>query len=315
MGKRKRAEKANLVVRNAVRKCAVFIVALCVMFGAVNAIQNMSCGVEQVWAAKQMSKKLIKEKGCFDGGSSSTFYESLTSSGKKNKIEVCPDWENEEQFGKVRVYVDGKKALTIKSPYYDEGMGVNCQFIRMSKNRKFLQIFFSGLDNSIFLNNLYRYSAKTHKLKKVGTLKTQKYLIEANGVGSYVTKVTSDSIEVPWIMQPSEIGPIEIVLMYKYKNGRFAAAPTAVKVKSLWYEDNKNLFRAVKSLAFYKKTDLRQVAFRIKKGDLVKLTKVRLLKDGRVYYQFKKGNRTGWRKARKNFQMYSDWFEGIHYGG
>ena len=36
MGKRKRAEKANFVVRNAVRKCAVFIVALCVAFTSAN---------------------------------------------------------------------------------------------------------------------------------------------------------------------------------------------------------------------------------------------------------------------------------------
>lgn len=235
-----------------------------------------------------------------------TFYAPLTSSGKTNKIHVQYD----NNIGALRVYVDGEKALVIKG-YVD--VGIDVRYIQLSKSRRFLQIYLSGYDYDIYSNNLYRYSVSTHTLKKVGTLQVDKKL-EQTDEGAYAVRVDSDRVKVSWYLDTQEVSLIKITLIYKYKNGRFSVNPTSVKVKSLCSGQGTNFFLAAKNLTFYKDTDLKKSAFRVSKGDMVKLVSVRL-KGGKIYYKFKKGNKTGWQKSKDWSAMHSVWFDGVEYVG
>lgn len=244
----------------------------------------------------------------YNDNTNATFNAPLTSSGKKNKINV--QYDNDNSIGVLKVYVDGKKALVIKGYIGDAG---DVRYIQLSKSRRFLQVLSYGASNAVAFNNMYKYSASTHTLKKVGTLQVNDELLMDDQF-SRAIKADSDRIKVSWYLQPQEIGPIKITLMYRYKNGKFSVIPTAVKVKSINYGTQGNLFCAAKNLTFYKNTDLKKAAFRVSKGDMVKLVNIRM-KGGKIYYKFKRGSKSGWQKSRGFFDQQCGWFEGIVYVG
>lgn len=254
----------------------------------------------------QASTKWISVGDDDSAENTATFYAPLTSSGKKNKINLRYDTAS----ARLKVYVDGKKALTLKdmsdTPRFD------VRYFQLSKNKRFLQILSSGSADWVIFNNMYKYSASTHTLKKVGTLLVNDGLLLGDQLGRAI-KADSDRIKVSWYLQPQEIGLIKITLMYRYKNGKFSVIPTAVKVKSINYGTQGNLFCAAKNLTFYKNTDLKKAAFRVSKGDMVKLVNIRM-KGGKIYYKFKRGSKSGWQKSRGFLNQQCGWFEGIVYG-
>ena len=175
---------------------ALFCLVCCVAFGVFPA--RAATGVKEL--CRNVSKKV-------------TVSADVTGNGKKDKIRL----EFTEQpyngwIGETRVYINGKKALSIKdSSYYYK---VSLRHIRMSKSKVFLQIM-SYSDNSYHtFNRIYQYDKKKKKL--VTALDLKKSQLDS---AEDVVKATSKNIQVRHSLQPAETGRIHWDFTYTYKNG------------------------------------------------------------------------------------------------
>lgn len=272
----------------------VFVLSLCAILGG-----------GQVQAASK-PKTL-----CKNASNNVSFSADLTGNGKKDsiKLKLTKD-KYHPPIKKVRVYVNGKKALTIndKAGSYS----VDVHYIHMSKTKNFLQIqttWNNGIHN---VNNIYRYDSKKKKLVKVLDLSN-----EFARPGAAV-KVKGSQVQIGYSYQPPETGWIHWNYTYIYKNGKFRLKSNTATVKSSLGNpssrpDNygkyfkKSQFVAAKPLSFYSSTDLKTVSLTAKRNDVLSLKKIKIV--GRnMYLQFKKGNAAGWHKVHNGT---SQWFYGV----
>jgi len=258
-----------------------------------------------------------------------TYKRDITGDNKKDtiKFDLVKPSKNSYEVYKLNVYVNGKKALTINPAH--EYPSFSVKYIKMSKTKKFLQIYATGDNDYPILNGIYKYNNKTKKLVRV--LNLNKYPLEAHGV----TSATSSQIKVKFMGQPAETGWIECKFTFTYKNGSFKLKSNTTTVKSLFAKSGysydpdgygkyfkENKFKTSKKLKFYTTTSLKKVSFTAKKGTVLKLKKIKMV-NSKVYLQFQYGNKTGWRKVF-NDNVYdftlddwedvpkSGWFYGVY---
>lgn len=193
-----------------------------------------------------------------------------------------------------------------------------------SKSKTFLQIISHTDNDDHTFNRIYRYDNKKKKLVPALDL--------YNGglsTAEDVVKATGKEIQIRHRLQPEETGWINWKFTYTYKKGIFKLKPSTASVKSSlgrmaagqddygkYFE--KNQFIAAKPLTFYTDTSLNKTAFTARKQDKLTLKKIKV-SGSRVYLQFQKGKKTGWRRANQsdvyNFKS-SDpastgWFYGV----
>lgn len=285
---------------------AAFCLVCCAVFGAfpVGAASGVKALCENVSKTKTVSA-------------------DVTGDGKKDTIRLKFTGEpDDEWIRETRVDINGKKALSIKdkSYYYS----VSLRYIRMSKSKTFLQIISHTDNDDHTFNRIYRYDNKKKKLVPALDL--------YNGglsTAEDVVKATGKEIQIRHRLQPEETGWINWKFTYTYKKGIFKLKSSTASVKSSlgrmaagqddygkYFE--KNQFIAAKPLTFYTDTSLNKTAFTAQKQDKLTLKKIKV-SGSRVYLQFQKGKKTGWRRANQsdvyNFKS-SDpastgWFYGV----
>lgn len=225
---------------------------------------------------------------------------------------------------KVTISVRGKTAGSfnpLNGFYY-----LSVQYLNMSKSKKFLRISAYSDSDICEKNAIYKYDTKTKKLKCVLELPT--YPMRAENV----TSISSSQIKVAFSGQPTETGRINCTLTYVYKNGKFKLKSTTATAKSAigsFYSSDSygkyfrsNKYKVSKKLKFYTSTSQKKTAFTAKKGDILKLRKIKI-SGKNVYLQFQKGSKTGWRKVFNAYDKVYDcsnwqniansgWFYGVH---
>lgn len=240
----------------------------------------------------------------------------VTGDGQKDtiKLELTPlDWES-LYFDTGEIYINGKSALTMNIRY---SSFVRINYIRMSKSRVFLQIM-AGPTCGI-----YQYDVKREKLVQVLNLNAPNRLRSEGDV----IKATKNEIQVQCGRAPDETGSIEWIYTYQYKEGKFALKSSIASAKSTMGEIKynkdgyrkyfkKNKFVVANKRSFYTHTDLKKVAFKAKKGDVLKLKKVKV-SGYKLYLQFQKGKKAGWQKVNRSSLYLPDvsskqWFYGVY---
>lgn len=234
-----------------------------------------------------------------------TFKEDVTGDGKADTIVITPVKGNYGMpIGTIKVSVNGKRVLKLKTT----GYGFTTNYIQLSKNKKFLQIYTEGDGGSIPTNCIYQFDKKGTKLTQVLDLKIG--VAEAKGVIS----ASGNTIKVPFSKQPAAVGWVSWNYSYKYTGGKFKLTSSIASVKSTMSDIGdgytalfrKNKFKARKTILFYKKTNLSELSFTAEKGDILKMKRIKV-SDKSVYIQFQKGNKTGWQKVDRGY----DWFYGV----
>lgn len=232
-----------------------------------------------------------------------TIRQDITRDGKKDKIQfkITKD-ENGSFVEKVRIYVNGKKVLTMNSgsDLYYYGLTVN--YIYMSKNREFLQIYGNADNDYCVANGIYSYDSGTKKLRKLVDLSSSMMM------AGDVVSATKSQIKVKYTGQPQETGWLTCNFTYAYKNGGFQLKSNITSVKtqlgdytpanddgySKYFRNNK--FVAANPRSFYTNTGMTTVSFTAKQGDVLKLKRIKVMGKN-VYLQFQKGDKTGWQKV------------------
>lgn len=236
--------------------------------------------------------------------SNKTLLQDITRDGKKDKIRFK---FTKDEYGdsiiKAQIYVNGKKAAVFTYDEY-ENYALTINYVYLSKNREFLQIYGNGDNDLIVKNALYSYNSKTGKLTKV--LDLAKYRMMAGDV----TDVTGSQITVEYTGQPMETGGLLCDFTYVYRNGKFKLKSNTVPVKSrlsvFSYNDDgygkyfvNNQFLVANKRSFYTSTSMKKKAFTVRRGDVVTLKKIKMT-SSKVYLQFQYGNKKGWQRVFRN---------------
>lgn len=240
-----------------------------------------------------------------------TFKKDVTGDGKTDTVVFTPTRDKYGQWiKKIKVSINGKKVLTLNTTGYD--FSVN--YIQLSKNKNFLQIYTHGDSSYVPQNFIYRVDKKGTKLTKV--LELSDAIVRSGAIYARgVVSAAGNTIKVAYDTQPGETGWVSWNYSYKYSGNKFKRTSSTASVKSMLTYDRgdgytalfrKNQFKACKSIKFYKNTNLSSVSFTAKKNDILKMKKIKVT-DKALYIQFQKGNKTGWQIVKKKL----GWFYGV----
>lgn len=255
------------------------------------------------------------EKLCDYTSKNSKFSVDMTGDNKKDTIQL--KMTRDEGCGyiqKLRVFINGEKALTIreKDSYYT----ISVNYIHMSKTKNFLQITGRGDNDYCTFNSIYRYDDGTKKLISVLNLSSNYLLSDGE-----VIQATGKKIVINHGYQPSETGWLRWNYSYNYKKKQFKRSSNTASVKSSLgdsvqkdgYEKyfRKNQFVAARSIPFYTSTKMKKAAFSAKPGDILTLKKVNI-NGKRMYLLFQKGAKKGWCEVNIRYYMDKPFFFGVN---
>ena len=232
-----------------------------------------------------------------------SFSADLTGDGKDDTVKIkLRTMSDGYSVDKLAVYVNGTKVLNLWDKYY---YYITVNYIHMSKTKNFLQLSGHGDNDGRMFNYIYRYDTKTKKLVKALDLKDGNLM-----TGGEVITVSGNQISVRHSYQPSETGWVRWKFNYVYKNGTFKLVSDTSKVLSSLGSDEindgygkyfrKNKFKAARTIRFYTSRTKKKLAFTAKKGDVLTLRNIKIT-GGKMYMQFKKGSKTGWREVDKYY--------------
>lgn len=221
----------------------------------------------------------------------------LNGDGKKEKLKL--KWSgNEDALGKVKLYVDGKVALTLKDPVWVYHLGID--YIKMSKSKIFIRCYTSGDSYVVGSDYFYRYDPVKKKMIKAAKLLD----INDNGISTEIKSVTSSEVKVAYCHNLDVIGHVLWTATYVVKDGKLKRKQGACKAKCAYtakYGDSdgygklleKSKYKAVYDLLFYTDGSMKKVAYYVKANEIVTLKKVKYTK-GHWYVQFEKDGKLGW---------------------
>lgn len=219
----------------------------------------------------------------------------LNGDGKKEKLKL--QWKG-NSVGKAKLYVNGKKALTLKDPIWVDRIRID--YIKMSKSNIFIRCYTIGDDSVAGSDYFYRYDSARKKMVKVVKL------LDANDSCSSteIKSVTKSKIKVTYCHCLDVVGHVLWTATYVVKDGRLKLQQSASKARCAYstkYGDpdgygkllEKNKYKAAFDLLFYKDGSMKKVAYYVKKNEIVILKKVKYAK-GHWYVQFEKDGKPGW---------------------
>lgn len=227
----------------------------------------------------------------------STHSIDLNGDGKKDSVKISYgfDSKNSGRINRVKVHLNKKPVLNVSAV---GALGVDVQYMRLSKNKEFLYLCGYGDSHMPSISSVYRYDRSKKKMVKVLFLK------ERGRIGGTVDKVSSNSIRFTNSCMPNLTGRVKWQYTYIYRNGEFrlksASAPAYSIIGIINLGDGyekyfkKNQFVADQPMTFYTTPKRTKKAFTISSGKVVKLKKMTIGPDQRIYFQFQYGRKTGW---------------------
>lgn len=239
-----------------------------------------------------------------------TWKRDITGDGKIDTIKMKLTGSG-GYYKNFTIYINGKKALTENIKGCSD---VIIRFFSCKKSANFLYVSTSKDGGYLYFSRIYAYS-------KGKLLKAADLLQEVDNAGDHIQKVTSNSINVRYSVQPLETGFISWNYTFQRVGKKFKLKSTAAKVTSnlanrSLYRDNyqkyfdKNQFVVQRQKAFYTGTNLNKVAFTAKKGDVLTLSKLKAV-NKKLYLGFKKKGKLGWIKVGRPYSPSSHLFYGV----
>lgn len=220
----------------------------------------------------------------------------LDGDGEKDSFYIETSYGSEDECdytGTLKVYVNDKKVFSQKRdyhPYY----GV--QLITLKNGKTFIDIESSVSSDDDFIHKLYR--CKSDKLSAVYDFQKD---CENYSVSCWTTikKVSGNSLQLSCSAQFYATGSIGWNMKVNYTNGAFKRAGSS-------YDIQKNKWTAQRTMRAYKKAGGKKLAYKIKKGEKVKIYNV-VIKNNKVYFKVKNRNgkgKTAYLTATKKFPPY-----------
>ena len=219
----------------------------------------------------------------------------LDGDGKKEKLTL--KWKS-DSVAKAKLYVNGKKALTLKDPIWVYDIGID--YIKMSKSNIFIRCYTSGDSDIVGSDYFYRYDKKSKKMRKAAKLLD----VNENGSSTKIKSVTGSKVKVTYCHRLDVVGHVLWTATYVVKDGKLKRQQSASKAKCAYttkYGDSdgygklleKNQYKAKYELLFYTDDSMRTVAYNVKANEIVILKQVKYVK-GKWYVRFDKDGKPGW---------------------
>lgn len=210
----------------------------------------------------------------------------LDGDGEKDSFYIETSYGSEDECdytGTLKVYVNDKKVFSQKRdyhPYY----GV--QLITLENGKTFIDIESSVSSDDDIIHKLYR--CKSDKLSAVYDFQKdcENY---SDSYWTTIKKVSGNSLQLSCGAQFHATGIMGWNMKVNYTNGAFKRAGSSydINYKS---SERKNKWTAQRTMRAYKKAGGKKLAYKIKKGEKVKIYNV-VIKNNKVYFKVK--NRSG----------------------
>lgn len=287
-----RKMKENLNMRRSLlRTLPLYLALFCLLF----------IGRSTVKAASLDNKIYLR-------GNYATLLRDVDGNGDIEKIQIKASQLNAYFYKNIRVYVDGKLALkkNIKG-----ASGISLRYMSCSAKKNYLQLMVTMDGGYMYLNKIYTFSK--------GKLIEAADLGHADNMTADVTSISGDKLTVAFSVQPYDTGRIEWSFDYHPTGKKLKLVSNTASAKSVlggyFYGDRdsknfkKNKFTTVRARTYYKSAGGKQKAFRTKKGDVLKMQKVKIIGQ-KMYLSFKKGKKTGWTEVH-DYVPGGEWFRGV----
>lgn len=261
-----------------------------------------------LFIGRSTAKAAFLDDAIYLRGNYATLYRDVDGNGDLEKIQINASSANAYFYKNLSVYVDGKPALkkNIKG-----ASGIRFRYMSCSAKKNYLQLMVTMDGGYMYLNKIYSFSK--------GKLVEAADLGQADNMMADVTAVSSNKISVKFSVQPYDTGRVEWTFDYRPKGKKLKLVSNTASIKSVlgdyFYADRdsknfkKNKFTTVRPRTYYKSAGGSQKAFRTKKGDVVKMQKVKII-GKKMYVSFKKGKKTGWTEVH-DYTSGGEWFRGV----
>lgn len=239
----------------------------------------------------------VKRLGILDGDGKKSCQVDLDGDGVKEQLKVKINYDEYNCITKASFYVDDQKALVLK-PKSD--FSIKVDYARMADSNIFIRVYTMGYSDVVGSDYFYRYDKEKKKLVR-GTR-----LLDMDGwcASASVKSVTGSEMKIRYYHQLEQIGMITWTGTYVVKDGKLKLKPAAYNVKNTTSTKHgdpdgygklleKNKYKAIRDMIFYKDTSMKEESFRIDVDDIITLKKVKYTKEG-WFFQFEKGGKKGW---------------------
>lgn len=240
----------------------------------------------------------VKKTSILASGGQKSCRIDLDGDGKKEQLRSDLKYDEYGAITDAALYVNGKKALTLKKPLW--GIDFSVDYIKMSKDNIFIRCCMTS-DNDLPVSDcFYRYDPESARLAKAAEL------LDVNGTGSYarIKTVTGSNVKIEYSHWVESAGYIIWTGTYTAADGKLKLDKKASRAKSGfadWLSDpdgygklfKKNQYKASRDIIFHKDLSMRHEAYRTEAGDILTLKKIKYTKDN-WYLQFEKNGKYGW---------------------
>lgn len=263
--------KENRKMRKTTRKLAVMAGGICMFALAMVAMPSTakaaSAGIKQVSEGKKYTSYDLDSDGKNDN-----FY-----------IKTSSTTSNDITKGTLKVYVNDKEVFSQTrnySPRYD------VELITLNNGKTFVGIESSISSDDDTIHKLYQY--KSGKLNSVYNFqKACESYADYYFVG--VEKVSGNSLHLSCMAQLPTTGMVYWNMKVNYTNGAFKRSGSSYAIN---YKKTiqKNKWTAQRTMKAYKKAGGKKVAYKIKKGNVIKIYNI-VFKNNKIYFKVK--NKSG----------------------
>lgn len=240
--------------------------------------------------------------------SSTTLYYDMDGNGTKDMVRILCGKKG-YSYENIRIYINGKIAL---NKNLSNCSHVYVQYLSCTSKKNYLQVSAFQAGDELYMGKIYSYSGG--KLVEAADLKY------GWNITTRVTKVTSGAITIQCFVQVMETGRITWDFVYKPNGNKLKLKSNTASAKSMLgsmsYNDGyqkyfqNNRFVTARKRTYYTSYNLKNKAFTTKVGDVLTLSKVKIV-NKKVYLNFTAKGKSGWIKATGNYDPAGEWFRGV----
>lgn len=217
-------------------------------------------------------------------------YTTKLTGSKRHKVKYTFNEAN----GTVKLFINGKCVKSLKNTWWPEVC-----LLKITDSKNLIYIHDCGPSDDTGYVKIYEY--KNQKLKLLADLLTITQKKYANRIHyAMLQSVTSEKITVKWQIQSNSLGSsFEVKIPYKIGKTKITRSGTSYNIKQ--WDGKVAKFTANRKIKVYTKAGGDKLAFIVKKGQKVTITKI-YGKNGKTYFQLKnKNGKTGWYKDPDNY--------------
>lgn len=201
-------------------------------------------------------------------------YYDVTGDGKTDSLALeaaSYDSFNTGKQGYLKIYINGENVFTLNDPYYKGDATWKYDVKLCTLNNSEVFFFIRTCSETGYYNfcRLYRYD--NGSMKSVLNLKNTYKNVFHHRERMDVANVTGNRIQMQWYGQLGAVGALNWMVEYRWDSGKFYRTGRTCPVLP---DEKERSFTASKSFRAYTTAALKQKAFTVHKGDILKVTQV-----------------------------------------